>query len=198
MEQGARLLSELFGRPDWIFPIRELLRRTGSWLSLYRAGPEPWLEALGEEAGDQIEALNLLIAQWMEPEALAPEVGGPQALSALLRARLSVAEQESFWVVMLDGRSRFLGMEEIARGILNACLIHPREVFAPAIRARAGAVVVVHNHPSGDPSPSEEDLELTDRLVEVGQLIGIPLVDHLVMGWGGIRSILPEPPFEVA
>ncbi len=106
-----------------------------------------------------------------------------------LAPRLAPLPVETFWVVMLDARGRPLGESQVGLGTLSACLVHPREVFAPALRARAASVVLVHNHPSGDPAPSEEDVALTVRLAEVGDLMGIPLLDHVVVGRAGHRSI---------
>ena len=88
-------------------------------------------------------------------------------------------------------RSRYLGAlvpAEVSRGSLNQSLVHPREVFAPAIRESAAAILVVHNHPSGDPTPSREDREVTTRLVEAGDLLGVPLLDHVVVADEGYQS----------
>lgn len=116
----------------------------------------------------------------------------------LLRQRLREERREVFVVLLLDGRHRLMREEQVSVGTLTASLVHPREVFAPAIRERAAAIVVAHNHPSGDPTPSGEDRAVTLRLAEVGRLIGIPLLDHVVVGDPGYASLrelghLPEP-----
>jgi len=110
-------------------------------------------------------------------------------VAAFFRPRLALRPQETFWVLFLDSRGHPLGFECVAEGTLTACLIHPREVFGAAIRARAAQIVLVHNHPSGDPSPSEDDLKLTERMTEVGIILGIPVVDHVVVASGGYQSI---------
>ena len=100
-------------------------------------------------------------------------------------------EQEEFHAVLLDARHRPLSLERISVGTLTASLVHPREVFRSAVRQAAAALVVAHNHPSGDPEPSQEDLTLTRRLVAAGELLGIPLLDHVVIGdgsWVSLRS----------
>lgn len=89
---------------------------------------------------------------------------------------------EVFRVVLLDARHHVLAFPEISRGTLNASLVHPREVFRPAVIAAAASVIVVHNHPSGDPTPSAEDEAVTRRLARAGEILGIPVVDHVVMG----------------
>ena len=98
------------------------------------------------------------------------------------RERLREVSQEQFLVVLLDNKHRVLEEVNITQGLLNKSLVHPREVFARAVEARAAALVCVHNHPSGDPEPSPEDRRITERLVESGKLIGIQVLDHVVIG----------------
>ena len=105
------------------------------------------------------------------------------------RARLAFAAVEEFWVIGLDVRHRLLFEACVARGSLTGVEVHPREVFRPLIRAAAAATIFLHNHPSGDPSPSRQDLELTRRLKEVGDLCGIAVVDHVVVGAEGFVSL---------
>ncbi len=96
--------------------------------------------------------------------------------------RLRDEKQEIFTVMMLDSKNRFLREERISLGTLNHSIVHPREVFKSAIRESAASIILVHNHPSGDSSPSGEDIRLTDRLVEGGNLLGIQVLDHLIIG----------------
>jgi len=98
--------------------------------------------------------------------------------------------KEQFWAILLDGKNRVLREERVSEGSLTASLVHPREVFAPAIRESAGAFVFVHNHPSGDPTPSVEDVEITRRLCSVADLVGIRVLDHVVVGDGAYVSFL--------
>lgn len=106
----------------------------------------------------------------------------PEQVFAHFRGRLRRMRQEVFVVLLLDSRHRLLRDVEVSRGSLNQSLVHPREVFAPALRESAAAIVVLHNHPSGDPVPSREDHEVTRRLVRAGDLLGVPLLDHVVIG----------------
>jgi DNA repair protein RadC len=105
------------------------------------------------------------------------------------RARLAFAPSEEFWVIGLDVRHRVVFEGCIARGSLTGVEVHPREVFRPLIRASAAAALLCHNHPSGDPSPSRQDLELTARLKEVGELCGISILDHVVVAAEGYASL---------
>jgi DNA repair protein RadC len=109
-------------------------------------------------------------------------VRGAETAFQLFRQVLADRPTEEFWTMLLDGKHRVMGLAQTSVGTLTSSLVHPREVFGPAIRMAAAAVIVGHNHPSGDPEPSPEDLEVTRRLVDAGKLLGIPLVDHLVCG----------------
>jgi DNA repair protein RadC len=101
-------------------------------------------------------------------------------------------KKEHFFVVTLDARHRVLGEHLVSVGSLSSSIVHPREVFRPAIREAAGAVVLVHNHPSGDPRPSEEDVAVTRRLVSASEMIGIRVLDHVVIGDGRYSSFREE------
>jgi DNA repair protein RadC len=106
--------------------------------------------------------------------------------------RLRDAKQETFTVILLDSKNRFLREETVALGSLNQSIVHPREVFRPAIRGAAASVILVHNHPSGDPSPSDEDVRVTERLVEAGKLLGIRVLDHIIVGEGRYFSFFDQ------
>lgn len=116
-------------------------------------------------------------------------LAGASDVWAHMRARLSHAPVEEFWVIALDVRHRVLFDEMLARGTLTGVDVHPRDAFRPLIRAGAAAVLFCHQHPSGDPTPSRADIELTSRLREVGELCGIPVLDHVVVGDDGYVSI---------
>ena len=98
------------------------------------------------------------------------------------RSRLGTLRKEVFCVLLLDAKHRKLREARISEGSLTASIVHPREVFAPAVRESAAAVILVHNHPSGDPSPSPEDVELTRRLRQAGEIVGIRVLDHVIVG----------------
>jgi DNA repair protein RadC len=105
------------------------------------------------------------------------------------RARLGFTSVEEFWVLGLDVRHRLMFEACVARGSLTGVEVHPREVYRPLIRGSAAAAIFCHNHPSGDPSPSRQDLELTARLREVGELCGIAVLDHVVVAAEGYVSL---------
>lgn len=91
-------------------------------------------------------------------------------------------KRECFWNLLLDGKNRILRLQKISEGSLTSSIVHPREVFRPAILEAAAGVLFIHNHPSGEPSPSREDIEITRRLFESGKVLGIRVLDHIVMG----------------
>ncbi len=102
-------------------------------------------------------------------------------------------DREHFWVLLLNGKNVVGGLNLVSIGSLTAALVHPREVFVGALLGKAASIVLVHNHPSGDPTPSAEDLALTKRLCEVGDLVGIKVLDHIVLGEGrSFRSLADE------
>jgi DNA repair protein RadC len=115
-----------------------------------------------------------------------------QSVYDAFRAHFEPVDREQFLAVILDGRNQILGFNLVAVGTLTSALVHPREVFKPAILANAAAIILVHNHPSGDPTPSDEDRVLTRRLKEAGEVIGIRILDHIVIGDDRFRSLSEE------
>ena len=103
-------------------------------------------------------------------------------------AHIKENKKENFVVLYLDARNKLIYKETVSIGSLNANLVHPREVFEPAVRYLAAQIVLAHNHPSGDPEPSEDDLEITKRLVESGKILGIEVIDHIIITKTGFIS----------
>lgn len=133
----------------------------------------------------QILKAALELARRLAEEATAenPKISTPEEAARLLRERARTCEEEIFWILLLDARSRLKRPPvEVSRGLINASLVHPREVFKEAIRTSCAAVILAHNHPSGDPSPSPEDLRVTRQLVEAGKIIEIDVLDHVILG----------------
>jgi DNA repair protein RadC len=103
-------------------------------------------------------------------------------VAQVVRETARHSRREAFFCLLLDTRHRVIGLRVVSIGSLNSAPVHPREVFGPAVREGAAAVIVAHNHPSGDAKPSEEDRRVTERLREVGELLGIEVLDHVVVG----------------
>jgi DNA repair protein RadC len=112
-----------------------------------------------------------------------PVIRTPGDAAAVMRHLARAREEEAFWTLLLDAKYRLRRPPvEVTKGILDASLIHPREVFKEAVRSGSAAVVLVHNHPSGDPTPSAEDVRITRQLVEAGRIMEIEVLDHVVLG----------------
>jgi DNA repair protein RadC len=111
------------------------------------------------------------------------------AVVAWARPRLATLEHEEVWLLTLDGRNGLLGATRIAQGGLHGCALTPRDVLRPAMREGGSAIVVIHNHPSGDPTPSSEDLRMTAALAVACEVVGIELLDHVVVARGGASSL---------
>ncbi|MBO8141847.1 MAG: DNA repair protein RadC [Firmicutes bacterium] len=118
----------------------------------------------------------------MEPPRERMAVRRPQDVAALLMAELRDLDREVFKVVMLDTKHRVISIDTLSIGDLHGTLVHPRELFKDAIRRSSSALILAHNHPSGDPEPSPDDIDLTARLVAGGRLLGIEVLDHIVIG----------------
>ena len=106
----------------------------------------------------------------------------PQTVAEYFYSHYLQSSTEEFVVLILDSKNKLIALETISVGTINSTIVHPREVFKGAIKRSANAIILVHNHPSGDPTPSEEDIKITRRLAEVGQIVGIQVLDHIIVG----------------
>ena len=100
----------------------------------------------------------------------------------LFHERLKNEKQEHFYILMLNTKNHIIGEHLVSKGVLDAAILEPREVFRPAIKAAASRIILVHNHPSGDPTPSDEDVEVTRKLIDAGKMINIQVLDHVIVG----------------
>ena len=112
------------------------------------------------------------------------KIGTPFSLYKILRTLLEEEDRENFLVISLDTKNHINGINVISTGTLNSSLVHPREVFKMAILNNSNSIIIAHNHPSGDTEPSNEDIKVTDRLVECGKILGIEVLDHIIVGDG--------------
>lgn len=164
---------------------RNLLKRFGSLNGLAMASIDDLQQVPGvgrDKAVTLIAAFAM--AERMVDERLgeSPVLDNPEAVVNYVREKNRLKETESFQVLLLNTRKRLIRLEEVSNGLLDTLLVHPREVFRAAITANAAAVLLVHNHPSGDPTPSDADIKATRDLIRAGQLLKIEVVDHIVIG----------------
>lgn len=161
-----------------------ILRRFGSLGQLAGAPlDELRVRGLGRDKAIQLKAAFTLARRLAEEIRVeSPVLDHPEAVAGLMRDEMACLETEHLKVLLLNTRRRLIRVVAVATGLLDQIVIHPREVFRPAVAAGAHAVVLVHNHPSGDPSPSEGDIRATSDLRRAGQLLKIELLDHLIIG----------------
>jgi DNA repair protein RadC len=168
---------------------RLLLSKYGSLTALSRASEDELavIKGMGRVKA-QVVCAALELARRLNEEA-SPQgtlIKNPAEAADVLINQCRGLHEEVFWVMLLNTRNHLQGRPvEISRGILDASLVHAREVFRPAIHGSAAAIILAHNHPSGDPSPSREDLAITRKLIQAGHTIGIPVLDHVVLGLPG-------------
>lgn len=116
-------------------------------------------------------------------------VGSPKSVADIFMNILRDEMKEHFYVLLLDTKNKIISWDEISKGDLNSSIVHPREVFKYALKYSANSIICLHNHPSGDPTPSMQDIEITKRLQEVGNLVGIKLLDHIIIGYNKYISL---------
>ncbi len=109
-------------------------------------------------------------------------LNSPHAVGSYLMEEMRYYKKEYFKIILLDAKNFIISLEEVSVGSLSASIVHPREIFHLPVKKSAAAIILAHNHPSGDPYPSNEDLEITTRLVKAGNLLGIVVLDHIIVG----------------
>lgn len=188
----TELLALVLGTANAPGLSADLLDTFGSLHQLARASKTQLMKirGIGEAQAGRLVAILELSRRLQEPPAgERPRVSSPADGANLLMGRMSHLQQEELWVILLDTRNRVLGTPAIYRGSLNTSVVRISEVFRPAVEAPAAAVIVAHNHPSGDPSPSPEDVSVTRQLVQAGKVLDIELLDHLIIAAHGFTSL---------
>ncbi|MBX3024679.1 DNA repair protein RadC [bacterium] len=189
----AELLATILGDPARV-GFERLLAEYGDLRRLAAAHPLDWREAgMRKRAVLKLGALFELAKRYGETEWLAGQpFKGAYDVYAHYRERLAAEPVEFFIAVLLDNKHRKIRDTVVGQGSLTASIVHPRDVYSRIVRDAAAAVIFVHNHPSGDPTPSREDLDITRRLREVGDLIGVHVLDHVVIGKGRYVSFVDD------
>jgi DNA repair protein RadC len=146
-------------------------------------------QGMGQVKAAQIKAALELGRRLNQQDSEVVRIKSPQDVAAWVMEDLRYLQHEQFRILLLNTKNVIIACEEVSRGSLNSSIVHPREVFNRAIKRSAAAIILIHNHPSGDPTPSQEDINITRRLVEVGRLVGIEVLDHLIIGDGVFTSL---------
>lgn len=162
-------------------------------LSLARIPRLVQIHGIGEAKASQITAVFEL-ARRLETyvEDPKPKVRTPREVYSLMYPKMREQKKEKFITLYLDTKNHVLKEEVVSVGSLNSSIVHPREVFKSALLESSASVIMIHNHPSGDPSPSREDILVTEKLVEGGKLLGIDVLDHIIIGEGRYISLKDE------
>jgi DNA repair protein RadC len=165
---------------------RELLERFGSLAGIEQAGIKEIceVEGIGPAKAAEIKAAIELGKRHQKPSLAGASFCSSQDVAAYYRPRMKDIKKEIFRCALLDTKNRIIREEVVSVGSLSASIVHPRDTFRAAVRESAAAVIFIHNHPSGDVKPSQEDILLTKRLVQAGDMIGIQVLDHIIIGDG--------------
>ncbi len=164
---------------------RQLVQKYGSLGAMAQASVEDLQSVRGigrDKAVTLVAAFALARTLAQELQREQPLLDNPEAIVRLLRDQNRMKDVETVEIVLLNTRRRLIRIEQVSQGTLDAILVHPREVFKAAITASAAAIVLVHNHPSGDPTPSEADIKVTREIIRAGRVLKIDVLDHLILG----------------
>lgn len=165
---------------------QRLLSAFGTLTALAKASEKEIrsINSIGPVKAQMIKAA-MELAQRLTRESVgeSPQVTTPEQAAAVLRERARVLQKEVFWALMLDAKNRLIGEpQKISEGTLTSSLVHPRELFKKALEYSCASMILAHNHPSGDPTPSSEDIKVTKQLIGAGEVMGIKVLDHIVIG----------------
>ena len=174
--RAAERLLERFGN------IREISRTTISELKEIKGIGEAKAKAL-------LSAFEIGIRAAFYTDGRRIQLSSPREVANLLFPKMINLQREVVILIILNARNRPIRIVEISRGGLDASSIQPRDIFREALRSNGARIILAHNHPSGDPSPSREDISITERIAEAGRLLGIPLLDHIIIGDGRYLSL---------
>jgi len=173
-----------------VIEMSNRLLSTHTLEKLFDCAPEELQEIRGIGPGKAIQILTVreLGKRYSQSKTPITKIICARDVFNLFHERLKDEKQENFYVLLLNTKNQIIKEELITKGILDASIIHPREIFKPAIKSSASRIILVHNHPSGDPAPSAEDIEITKQIEKAGEEIGIKVLDHIIIGrdryWG--------------
>ena len=196
MLSAAELIAIILGSGTKNVPImqlaQELIARFGGLPQLAEATVEELcqIEGIGPTKAVQLRAVFSLSSRLSRQSSDAKyKIEHPLHVYHLVKDQMIAEKRELFMVVLQDAKGCVIGQHVVSIGTLTQSLVHPREVFYPAIRHKAASMILVHNHPSGDLTPSKQDCDLTKKLIEVGGVMGIPVNDHLIISEQGYLSL---------
>ncbi len=140
------------------------------------------IDGIGKRKALAVFAVKELSKRLLQKKNNLRIIHGPEDAAEYVQEHLALEKKEHFCEILLNTKNHIIGWQVISVGSLTASVVHPREVFAPAVLHHAAAIIVAHNHPSGDPTPSKEDIQVTQRLVKAGKIMDIQILDHIIIG----------------
>ncbi len=188
----AELLAAVVGGAQQIEVAEHLLARFGGDVQrIYKAHVAELasLRGVGQQTAVRIKAALALGIRLLEPAGERPTINSPADAAALVQYEMCVLEQEYLKVMLLDTRNHVLDIVEVYHGSVNSSQVRVGELFKPALQRLAPAIIICHNHPSGDPTPSPDDVAVTRAIVQAGKLLSVDVLDHLVIGGGRFVSL---------
>jgi len=197
---AQELLQLILGRgiagESVVVTAQKLLSQFGSLQKLAEASIEELssIKGIGPAKATQIKAVFEIGRRisTQTPSYKSKELTNPEKVFKFMRSKVKDYSKEHFYVIALNSRN--WSVSEISIGTLDSSLVHPREVFSEAIKSKAASVIFVHNHPSGDPEPSEEDLAITKKLIDSGNVLGIKVIDHIIITRSNFLSVQNQNP----
>lgn len=168
-----------------------IIHSVGGLNGLFKASAKELMEVKGikEAKATQILAMCELYKRFKVSELTQVKISKPSDVAELVLDELRMLRQEVLILITLDTKNKVISKKEIFKGGLNSSLVHPREIFREAVKDSAASIIICHNHPSGDPTPSRDDINITTRLKECGKMMGIELLDHLIIGYNRFISL---------
>jgi DNA repair protein RadC len=192
----AIILARGITRESVTVTVQRLFDKFGTLQGIAEASVEELrrVRGIGPAKACQIRAAFELADRWdkSQPAGASSIIKTPEDAYGELKGKCRGQKKEHFWAILLDTRNRIIKTAEISVGSLDTSIVHPRELFKEAIAASASSIIVAHNHPSGNPEASQDDIKLSKRLKEAGELVGIEIVDHIIIGSSKYISLKRE------
>lgn len=187
----AELLSLFLWLPDGLDVAYELLSNHGSLNGMMRASVDEIqkIAGIGGKGALRLRALLELARRISQTRPKTKRIDCPAAAAEILMPLLRYLEREELWVLSVDTKRNVMGIDQVYKGTVNTSCIRLTEVFKKAVERKAVGIIVAHNHPSGDPNPSPEDMDATRKMIKAGELLDVDVLDHLVIGDGRFISI---------
>lgn len=189
-EYGAKYGMGIYSETELIALMTGVDEETAAKINMDDIVACEKLPGVGKKKVMQMMAVKEFAKRLAEkPREKVTVIHGPEDVYRFVANKLRNEQKENFCVLLLNTKNHIIGFKTVSIGSLSASIVHPREAFAEAVTAHAAQMILVHNHPSGDPTPSREDLEITERMVKCGKVMSIPVLDHVIVGYDNFRSL---------